>query len=240
MVLMCSTAASSRGSTVWVAPSSRASASFSGIRSAATMMEAPAARAPNRAASPTPPRPTIATDWPAFRPDVLTTAPTPVSTAQPKSAACSKTMSLSMRTSEVRETTACPANAETPTWWNIGWPWLLSRIAPPSSVPAPFAAAPGSHSAGRPSAQGTQWPQDGMNTITTWSPTSRSRTPSPSCSTMPAASWPSAIGSGRGRSPLMTDRSEWQSPAALIATRTSPGPGASSSISSTERGRDCA
>jgi len=46
-------------------------------------------------------------------------------------------------------------------------PSQCSRRAPDSSVPAPFATAPGSHSAGRPSAQGMQWPQLGMNTMTT-------------------------------------------------------------------------
>jgi peptide/nickel transport system substrate-binding protein len=36
---------------------------------------------------------------------------------------------------------------------------------------------------------------------------------------------------GRGRSPLITDRSEWHSPAAPIFTSTSPRPGRSSSTS---------
>ncbi len=43
--------------------------------------------------------------------------------------------------------------------------------------------------------------------------------------TSPAASWPSAIGITRGRLPLMTDRSEWQSPAARTLISSSPGPG---------------
>ena len=103
-------------------------------------------------------------------------------------------------------------------------------------MPAPFAAAPGSQSAGRPSAQGMQWPQLGMNTMTTWSPRARSVTPSPTSSTTPAASWPSAIGIGRGRSPLMTERSEWHRPAAPILTSTSSRPGGSSSTVSIESG----
>ena len=40
-----------------------------------------------------------------------------------------------------------------------------------------------------------------------------------------AASCPSTIGSGRGRLPSITERSEWQRPAARILTSTSPGPG---------------
>jgi tetratricopeptide (TPR) repeat protein len=71
-----------------------------------------------------------------------------------------------------------------------------------------IAANPGSHNAGRPSEHGGQWPQLGTKTRMTWSPGTRSVTPSPSCSTTPAASCPSTIGNGRGRSPLITERSE--------------------------------
>ena len=45
---------------------------------------------------------------------VLTTAPTPVSTAQPKSAAWSSGSSGSTFTSERRDTVAYSANADTP------------------------------------------------------------------------------------------------------------------------------
>ncbi len=107
-------------------------------------------------------------------------------------------------------------------------------------MPAPFAAAPGSHKAGRPSEHGRQWPQLGTNTMTTWSPFLRSSTPGPTSSTTPAASCPSAIGIGRGRLPSITDRSEWHNPAAAILTRISPGPGGSSSIVSIFSGFDCA
>jgi hypothetical protein len=48
------------------------------------------------------------------------------------------------------------------------------------------------------------------------------------------------MGIGRGRSPLITDRSEWQSPAATTLISTSPGPGGSSSSLSILSGRDCA
>src|SRR3954454_15568772 len=41
-----------------------------------------------------------------------------------------------------------------------------------------------------------------------------------------------AIGNGRGRLPLITERSEWHRPAAPILINTSPGPGGSRSISS--------
>lgn len=62
-------------------------------------------------------------------------------------------------------------------------------------------------------------------------------TPGPVSWTTPTASWPSAIGNGRTRSPLTTERSEWQSEAAAIRTSTSPSRGAPSSSSSTSTGR---
>ena len=64
-------------------------------------------------------------------------------------------------------TTAYSAKAETPRWWLTGAPSQTSRRAPDSSEPATLARKPGSHNAGRPPAQGRQWPQLGMNTITT-------------------------------------------------------------------------
>ena len=46
--------------------------------------------------------------------------------------------------------------------------------------------------------------------------------------------------SGRGREPSITDRSEWQRPAAAILTRTSPRPGGARSSSMISSGFDCA
>ena len=62
----------------------------------------------------------------------------------------------------------------------------------------------------------------------------------PAAATTPAASCPSAMGTGRGRSPLMTDRSEWHRPAAAIRTSTSPWRGGASSSSASASGCDCA
>ena len=82
----------------------------------ATIALAPEASAPSSDASPTPPRPMTATVEPARTCAVFTTAPTPVSTAQPKSAASSSANSGSIFTAERRETTAASANAEQPMW----------------------------------------------------------------------------------------------------------------------------
>ncbi len=75
--------------------------------------------------------------------------------------------------------------------------------------------------------------------MTTRCPAAR-RAPGPVTSTIPAASWPSSIGTGRARLPSTTDRSEWHSPAASIRTSTSPSPGGSSSSGPTVTGRDSA
>src|SRR5437660_1192695 len=55
----------------------------------------------------------------------------------------------------------------------------------------------------------------------TWSPFLTLATPGPSSATMPAASWPSTIGSGNGQSPFMMCQSLMHTPAALTCTRTS-------------------
>ena len=92
----------------------RASSSFAGLVSTATLRPAPTATDPNNALRPTPPSPTTATDAPAGTRAVLTTAPTPVITAQPKIAATSGGTSGSIRTTELGTTTARSANAEIP------------------------------------------------------------------------------------------------------------------------------
>ncbi|MCY1547264.1 hypothetical protein D9M68_833100 [compost metagenome] len=165
------------------------------------------------------------------------TAPAPVSTAQPNSAASRWLSSTLTFTQDRRDTTAYSAKQDTPVWWLMYSSPMCRRRSPPNRVPLVLAAAPGSHSAGRPSMQGLQQPQLGTNTMATWSPGFRSVTPGPASTTSPDDSCPSTIGTPRGRSPLMTDRSEWHSPAALIRTSTSPKPGGSSSISAMLNGR---
>ena len=73
-------------------------------------------RAPTSALRPTPPRPITATEEPGSIAAVFTTAPTPVSTAQPNMAAVVSGSPLSTLTAERRETTAWVENADTPTW----------------------------------------------------------------------------------------------------------------------------
>ena len=167
MRLISPTASFERAFTVCVAPSFVAKASFSSERSTAMIWRAPASLAPRTTLRPTPPKPTTATDWPGSSLAVLTTAPTPVSTAQPNKAASSSGRSGSIFTQDSRATTAWVEKAATPSRWLTGSASNESRRSPESSVPAAFALAAGSQSAGRPDAQGPQRPQLGTNTSTT-------------------------------------------------------------------------
>ena len=80
----------------------------------ATTCAAPDAKAPRTEDRPTPPSPITAAVWPGCRRAVFTTAPTPVSTAQPNSAASSSGRSGGSLTRERRDTTAYSAKAEQP------------------------------------------------------------------------------------------------------------------------------
>jgi hypothetical protein len=82
--------------------------------SIATMRPAPAATAPSSAESPTPPSPTMPTDWPGETLQVFTIIPTPVITAQPNSAAWVREIASVIFTIERREITAYSEKAETP------------------------------------------------------------------------------------------------------------------------------
>jgi hypothetical protein len=68
--------------------------------------------------------------------------------------------------------------------------------------------------------QNQQAPHAGDQLSTTWSPAVTWVTPSPTVTTVPAASWPRTAGSSWGRVPSASDRSEWQTPAAAMRTRT--------------------
>src|ERR671937_2406851 len=96
--------------TAKVAPSSRASSSFDGTASTATIVPAPAATAPSTADSPTPPQPNTATRSPGRTPAVRHTAPTPVVTAQPTIPAIANGTSSAIGTQQRSGTTAASAN----------------------------------------------------------------------------------------------------------------------------------
>src|SRR3954454_15557095 len=85
--LMYSTGSVLRELQVWVAPNSFAHSSLRSSMSTATIVCAPASRAPAIAASPTPPHPNTATESPRPTLPVLIAAPMPAITPQPSSPA---------------------------------------------------------------------------------------------------------------------------------------------------------
>jgi hypothetical protein len=95
-----------------VAPNRRASASFSGLLSTATMRDARAKRQPWITFRPIPPTPmttavSLVATWAR-----LIAAPTPVMTAQPMSDADGRGTSAGMGTTWIASTTVCSQNTE--------------------------------------------------------------------------------------------------------------------------------
>src|SRR5258708_4960946 len=123
---------------------------------------APTRFAPISILSPTPPRPTIATELPAGTFAVFTTAPTPVRTAQPNSAASWAGNGESPLMPDGGDTTADSPYRDPPMGGYKGASPRRNRLAQESKVPATLERAPGSQKAGRPSRQGIQLPQEGM------------------------------------------------------------------------------
>ena len=93
-----------------VAPSSDASASFSGSTSTATMRAAPASRAPWITARPTPPQPMTATDEPSCTGVAQSAAPAPVEKPQAIRHACSAGSSSGIFTAHASCTITRSAN----------------------------------------------------------------------------------------------------------------------------------
>jgi hypothetical protein len=85
---------------------------LSGATSTATTGWAPAATAPSSALIPTPPQPNTATRSPGRTPAVRQTAPVPVATAQPTSAATSNGTPAPIGMQHTAGTTARSANVE--------------------------------------------------------------------------------------------------------------------------------
>src|SRR6476619_4384057 len=74
-----------------------------------------------------------------------------------------------------------------------------------------------------------------MNEPITRSPTASRLTSAPTFSTTPVPSWPRTT-LPAGSVPLMTERSEWHTPLAVMRTITSSGPGSSGVTPSTDSG----
>ncbi len=135
----------------WVAPNERAAASFAGFASTATIVDAPARRAPCRTLRPMPPAPMTTTDspWPTLA--RLSTAPTPVSTPQPMSAAEVSGTSSGIFTAWTALTTVRSAKAELEA--------KLKSFAPPRVKGCPGMPMALRHMVGRPRSHSAQVPQ---------------------------------------------------------------------------------
>ena len=115
--------------------------------------------------------------------------------------------------------------------------WSSARVA--VSTAAGSAAAPAKSSDGgigayRDRTASSAWAASAAVKPNTASPTATSATPSPSSSTMPAASWPIVCGSPGSIRPSRFFQSLGLTPAARTAIRTWPGPGCGSGRSAAD------
>src|SRR5579872_5346676 len=188
---------------------------------------------------PTPPAPITATRACAGTCAHATTAPTPVSTAQPSVASASNGMSRATGTAPASGTTTASAKHAVPRNGATSFPRAWSLVVPDGSLLRNVTFSRRSHSTARPSRQDGHSPHAGAQHRTTWSPALTRVTDGPTSRTMPAPSWPRMTGTFIGQSPRAGWRSLWHTPAARISTSTSPAPGASSVASSTDSGCPC-
>src|SRR5829696_6396458 len=204
---------------VWAAPNSRASARRSSERSTAMMVLAPTKLRPSSIACPTPPQPSTTAVSPGRTRAVLVTAPTPVVTAQPISAATGKGTSSGIGTAADSGTTVSSAKVPRPRKARTGVPSRRKKLVVPSGNTLSRAFVP-VHSQALPLAHCSHRRQDANHDRMTWSPVRTSLTPGPTACTTPAPSWPSTRGPSVVHSPAATWRSEWQTPLARSLTRT--------------------
>ncbi len=211
-----------------MAPKVFAVSSFESIMSTATMVAAPAMRAPWMTEMPTPPQPNTTTEEPGVTLAVLMAAPTPVMTAQPTREATSKGMSSSILIAPCqgmivsRAHVPAPAMPNTPT--SPRWNFCCTAHSN-CNITHRWGDLWSTHI--------EHFPQGGDQATITWSPSTRLSTPAPTAVMTPAPSWPSTTGAGCGSEPVMAWRSEWQTPVASIWIFTWPGPGSATVRSST-------
>ena len=155
---------------------------------------------------------------PRATPAVHSAAPTPVTTAQPTSAASSGGTSaqLADRTGRRQDDVLAeaPRRSASPRSARRRGTSAARRARRPPRTGAARRAGSGGSARTAPSSRRAPG-----------SPGASPSTPSPTDSISPAPSWPSRIGVNRASRTCET--SVWQSPAARIRTRTSPGPGGS-------------
>ena len=214
-----------------MAPWLRASSSFAGSRSTAidpgrrrrAMPRTPPAR-------PTPPQPITATVSPTLTPAALRTAPTPVITLQPTSAASHSGSSSGTGTAAAAGTTHRSAKHG-----DVEEVLDVARRPEPVQAGAAVRQLAGRACSPPPARTGSCCPARHCGQAAAGGDEAEARrgrprrhvvTPAPTASTTPAPSWPSTIGwRSVPRCPSARCRSEWQTPAAATRTSTSPARG---------------
>ena len=137
---------------------------------------------------PTPPAPTTTTVSPDLTSAAYVAEPQPVVTPHATRAALSRGMSSAILITDARFMTLCSAN--------VPRQHMVARSSPPGvwwrEVPSNWwpesRVAPRSHRFWWPVEHDGHTPQEGMNEVTTWSPTARSLTPGPTSTISPAPS----------------------------------------------------
>ena len=152
------------------------------MASTATMVDAPARRAPWITDSPTPPQPMTATVEPGSTRAVCQTAPIPVDRAQPTRAARSRGAAASMGTTWRSGTRVSSAKVAVPSP-RISLAPSTEAYGPPSD-----SAIPVVHSMGCPARHQKQTRHGGIHVSTTWSPTATRVTAGPTSTTTPEPS----------------------------------------------------
>src|SRR5262245_3776115 len=191
-------------STTCVAPCARASSSFSGTRSTAMIGEAPARRAAAITWRPTPPYPRTATASPPWTFATFATAPAPVTTPQPRSAACHSGSSSGIRTAPPAATTVySEKHAVRRPCWSVVPSGRRRRLVPSMSIPVTPCSATTSQRFGFPARQYRHERHAGTKHSATWSPgaTCVSSEPTPSHPPAPRGPGGRATSRDRGRRP---------------------------------------
>lgn len=159
---------------------------------------------------------------PGATPAVHRTAPTPVATAHPTSAAWSSETPSGIGTTASARTTAWVAKQPVPSNRPSG--------APSSTTRSTGTSRGCSHSCCEPETHRRHLRQGIFQQSSTGVPSSPGSAPGPTASTTPAPSCPRSMGTKRAS--LTAARSVWQTPAARIQILTSSGPGPPTAMSS--------
>jgi hypothetical protein len=143
---------------------------------------------------PMPPTPSTMTTWPGRTSAELTAAPQPVLTPQLVRAATSMGMSAGIFTADLTDTVEYWLKVATPAPWPSGFPSSSMRLVPSGRVPA-RTSLPLSQRFCIPEAHHLHRPHMGRKLSTTLSPGFQPSVFGPTSTTVPAPSWPPAIGS---------------------------------------------